>query len=75
MDVSWPQCNDGLPETFGFAVVGVNRGLTFSENDCLVAQLEWAGRGADVYLNTANPGRTTPASGPSARPNRWSAVG
>ena len=56
LDVSWPQCNDELPASFGFAVVGVNRGRTFSENDCLTAQLEWAGRGADFYLNTGNPG-------------------
>lgn len=55
-DVSWPQCNDELPEAFGFAIVGVNRGRTYSQNDCLVDQLEWAGEGADVYLNTANPG-------------------
>ena len=56
IDASWPQCNDELPESFDFAIVGVNRGRTFSENDCLAAQLEWAGRDADVYLNTANPG-------------------
>jgi hypothetical protein len=55
-DVSWPQCNDDLPETFGFAIVGVNRGRTFSENDCLASQLKWAGQHTDVYLNTANPG-------------------
>jgi hypothetical protein len=55
-DVSWPQCNDELPDAFAFAVVGVNRGRTFSQNECLVAQLEWAGQDADVYLNTANPG-------------------
>jgi hypothetical protein len=55
-DVSWPQCNDDLPEAFGFAIVGVNRGRTFSENECLVAQLDWAGQDADVYLNTGNPG-------------------
>lgn len=56
IDVSWPQCDDRLPDSFGFAVVGVNRGRTYSQNDCLVAQLDWAGRGTDVYLNTANPG-------------------
>jgi hypothetical protein len=56
LDVSWPQCDDELPESFGFAVVGVNHGRTYSENHCLEAQLEWAGRGADVYLNTGNPG-------------------
>ena len=55
-DVSWPQCNDDLPESFSFAIVGVNRGRTYSQNDCFVEQLEWAGRTADFYLNTANPG-------------------
>ena len=55
-DVSWPQCNDELPASFGYAIVGVNRGRTYSENDCLLEQLEWAGRNADVYLNTGNPG-------------------
>jgi hypothetical protein len=57
IDVSWPQCNDEtLPDSFGFAIVGVNHGRTYSENDCLAAQLEWARPGADLYLNTGNPG-------------------
>ena len=55
-DVSWPQCNDELPASPEYAIVGVNRGRTYSQNDCLVAQLDWAGRSADVYLNTGNPG-------------------
>jgi hypothetical protein len=56
-DVSWPQCNDPeLPADFGYAIVGVNRGRVHSENPCLREQLEWAGPGADVYMNTANPG-------------------
>ena len=55
-DVSWPQCNDELPDEFAFAIVGVNRGRPFSQNGCLAGQLEWAGRDADFYLNTANPG-------------------
>ena len=55
-DVSWPQCNDELPASPEYAIVGVNRGRTYSQNDCLVAQLEWAGQSADVYLNTGNPG-------------------
>lgn len=56
IDASWPQCNDELPDSFGFAIVGVNHGRTYSENHCLATQLEWAGRGADLYLNTGNPG-------------------
>ena len=55
-DVSWPQCNDELPASPEYAIVGVNRGRTYSQNDCLVAQLDWAGQSADVYLNTGNPG-------------------
>ena len=55
-DVSWPQCNDELPASPEYAIVGVNRGRTYSQNDCLVSQLEWAGRDADLYLNTGNPG-------------------
>jgi hypothetical protein len=55
-DVSWPQCNDELPDSFAFAVVGVNRGRTYSENDCLRSQLRWAGPDVDFYLNTGNPG-------------------
>ena len=43
-DVSWPQCNDELPDESAFAIIGVNRGRPFSQNDCFVGQLEWAGR-------------------------------
>jgi hypothetical protein len=62
IDVSWPQCGATLPETFGFAIIGVNGGRVYSPNPCLGAnpaaasQLEWAGPEADLYLNTANPG-------------------
>lgn len=66
-DVSWPQCNDELPESPSFAIVGVNRGRTFSQNDCFVAQLEWAGRDADVYLNTGNPGPKLSAFWPAGQ--------
>ena len=66
-DVSWPQCDDELPESPAFAIVGVNRGRTYSQNDCLVEQLEWAGREADVYLNTANPGPDISAFWPSGQ--------
>lgn len=66
-DVSWPQCNDQLPESFAFAIVGVNRGRTFSQNHCLTEQLEWAGRDADFYLNTANPGPDISSFWPSGQ--------
>jgi hypothetical protein len=66
-DVSWPQCNDELPETFSFAIIGVNRGRTYSQNGCLDEQLEWAGPDADFYLNTGNPGPDLSAFWPSGR--------
>lgn len=61
IDVSWPQCGDRLPESFSFAVVGVNGGRVYSPNPCLgrgddPSELEWAGAEADLYLNTGNPG-------------------
>lgn len=55
-DVSWPQCNDELPAPIGFSVIGVNGGRVYRANPCLADQLAWAGRGADFYINTANPG-------------------
>lgn len=62
LDVSWPQCDDELPEPFAFAIVGVNGGRVYSANPCLATmdddagQLEWAGREAQLYANTGNPG-------------------
>lgn len=55
-DLSWPQCNDDHPEHIGFAIVGVDGGRVYKPNPCLVEQLEWAGEGGDLYINTANPG-------------------
>ena len=62
LDVSWPQCDDELPDAFAFAIVGVNGGRVYSANPCLATdadgagQLEWAGREVQLYANTGNPG-------------------
>jgi len=61
LDVSYPQCGDTLPADVGFAVVGVNGGRVYRPNPCFgigrePSQLEWAGRDAELYLNTGNPG-------------------
>jgi hypothetical protein len=62
LDVSWPQCGDVLPDSFSFAIVGVNRGRVHTANPCLAptgdegGQLTWAGRDVELYANTANPG-------------------
>jgi hypothetical protein len=59
-DVSFPQCSGSgvatLPASPSLAVVGVNDGRPFTSNPCLVAELKWAGAGAQVYLNADDPG-------------------
>ncbi len=60
-DISYPQCGSAYPDAFSFAIVGVNGGRVYSENPCLgpsndASQLQWAGRDAELYANTGNPG-------------------
>lgn len=60
-DISYPQCGGRLPTDPAFAIIGVNGGRAFTENPCLGAengasQLAWAGRDAQLYINTGNPG-------------------
>ena len=61
VDISYPQCGSQFPESFGFAIVGVNGGRVYDENPCLgtgegPSQLAWAGRESQLYINTGNPG-------------------
>jgi hypothetical protein len=60
-DLSYPQCNTAFPAGGAFVIVGVNAGLPFSANPCLgvgdgASELQWAGTGAELYANTADPG-------------------
>jgi hypothetical protein len=60
-DISYPQCGGPFPRDAAFGIVGVNRGIVFDANPCLGAgngpsQLAWAGRDAQLYANTGNPG-------------------
>jgi len=59
-DVSFPQCIGSgvqtLPAAPSLAVVGVNDGRPFTSNPCLTAELNWAGAGAQVYVNADDPG-------------------
>jgi len=62
-DVSYPQCKSALPDKFvGFAIVGLNGGKPFSENECFSKQWEWAltHDAVAVYINTADPGTESP---------------
>jgi len=60
-DISYPQCGKPFPTDPAFGIVGVNRGIVFSPNPCLgtgagASQLRWAGKNAELYANTGNPG-------------------
>lgn len=66
-DVSWPQCGKTLPSGQQFGVVGVNDGLANTTNPCFAAEWAWATASkpvtgqqqevAQLYVNTANPGK------------------
>jgi hypothetical protein len=60
-DISYPQCGKPFPTNVAFGIVGVNGGIVFRANPCLgrgngPSQLRWAGRRAELYANTGNPG-------------------
>ena len=57
-DISWPQCSSaqggfGLPlppSSTDFTVIGLTKGLAFTENPCLGSQVSWAvGNGVPVH--------------------------
>lgn len=58
-DISWPQCPSTVPPTTAqFVVIGLTRGLPFTENPCLRAQVSWAaqnGKPAQAYTFPAFP--------------------
>ncbi|WP_091322935.1 hypothetical protein [Geodermatophilus ruber] len=65
-DVSYPQCDEDLPDGPAFAIIGVNGGIATRPNPCLAEQLEWAAGSSgavpeqppvQLYVNTANPGQ------------------
>jgi hypothetical protein len=60
-DISFPQCNGAFPSGGAFGIVGVNGGRPYLVNPCLgtgdgPSELAWAGMGAQLYANTADPG-------------------
>lgn len=69
-DVSWPQCMrlNSLPSNQAFGIIGVNNGTPNTTNPCFASELAWAEKSsgtthqpkATLYVNTANPGDTTP---------------
>lgn len=64
-DVSHPQCKTVLPSgAVDFVIIGLNKGKPFTENPCFARQWQWAltHDGAAIYINTADPGESDPAS-------------
>jgi hypothetical protein len=41
-DISYPQCNQVLPDIQSFLVIGVTHGRPFTENPCLASEYAWA---------------------------------
>ncbi|XAS67568.1 FG-GAP-like repeat-containing protein [Micrococcaceae bacterium Sec5.7] len=65
-DISWPQCPASVggfglplpPATSQFVIVGLTKGLPFTENPCLDSQVKWAktnGKRAHAYAMAAFP--------------------
>jgi hypothetical protein len=64
-DISWPQCDGGVPSNKGFGIVGVTGGRPFTRNRCLAAQWQWAttgGSAGGAYVNLASPVYGEPAA-------------
>jgi len=63
-DVSYPQCSRAYPAPGAFGIVGVSGGKPYTANPCLASLFSWARTtrgGASFYMNTANPGPSTPS--------------
>ena len=73
-DISWPQCGGTMPPTTAaFVVIGLTRGLPFTENPCLASQVTWAkdhSVPAQAYTMAAYPTSSQLQSNGSAGP--WS---
>src|SRR5687767_13522874 len=65
-DISWPQCPTSVggvglplpPTTTQFVIIGLTRGLPFTENPCLQSQVDWHeahDKPAHGYIVTAFP--------------------
>ncbi|TQJ50281.1 FG-GAP-like repeat-containing protein [Phycicoccus sp. SLBN-51] len=82
-DVSWPQCDKAVgglglpmpPDTAAFAVIGLTKGLPFTENPCLADQVAWAtqhGTPTHAYTIAAFP--TTAQLGTYGTQGPWRAT-
>lgn len=58
-DVSYPNCGTAVDRA-SFGVVGVNGGISFSQNPCLAQEASWFVGRASLYANTGYPGAVSP---------------
>ncbi len=73
-DVSFPQCNQSLPEQASVAIVGLNGTLANNFNDCFADQLSWAERTGDtaqLYVHIGDPGSQQASSWPTEGSNKY----
>lgn len=82
-DISWPQCSSAQggfdlplpPTSTQFVVLGLTKGLPFTENPCVRSQLEWVrthAKPAQAYTMAAYPSSSQLLSYRSSGP--WSAT-
>lgn len=57
VDISWPNCNSSPPLQADYGIVGINDGLDFTANPCLVKETGEFFKYA-LYINTGYPGRS-----------------
>lgn len=55
IDVSWPNCGSSLPAGISQGIVGINGGLDFKANPCMVAEATHF-KDLSLYVNTGYPG-------------------
>jgi FG-GAP-like repeat len=81
-DISWPQCptsvgGNGLPlppASAQFVVIGLTRGLPFTQNPCLASQVDWArGNAVPAHAYTIPAFPTAAQLSEYGRQGPWSA--
>jgi hypothetical protein len=77
VDVSWPQCDKGLPPSQqSFVIIGVGGGRAFYQNPCLISEFSWgqAAPTAPSFFMNLNSARGSTAFKGNAGPRGSCAV-